>query len=251
MKPFFSYYGSKYTVARYLGPPRAPVVIEPFAGSAAYSVRWEPRKAILCDINPDIVALWKWLIGAAPDDIAAIPDTFEDFSEIMALPRGAQILVRFWIAKGRERPASRLSPWYFRHRKDADCRVWGAAIKRRLIAQLPKIKGWEIHHASWEEIDVGRFGDDVHWHIDPPYSSAAGRKYPFSSVDYEALANWCRKLPGAVDVCEQAGATWLPFEPLCTVNAGRGRHSGTISNEVVFRRGAGVLPLVAPIEEVA
>ena len=236
MKPFFSYYGSKYTVAKHLGPPRAPVVIEPFAGSAAYSVRWEPEKAILFDANPAIVALWEWLITAAPGDVAAIPDSFDDFSDVAALPEGASYLVRLWIAKGRAEPSGALSPWYFRYRNARDCRVWGPAVKQRIISQLPKIREWEIHQASWDEIDVGRFGNDVHWHIDPPYSSPAGRRYPHDHVDYDKLADWCRRLPGDVDVCEQEGAEWLPFSPLCSVVTARGRRTGAVSHEAVWRK---------------
>lgn len=54
MRPFFSYYGAKYTVAKYAGAPRRDLVIEPFAGSAAYATRYAPRRAALYDINPDI-----------------------------------------------------------------------------------------------------------------------------------------------------------------------------------------------------
>ena len=31
-------------------------------------------------------------------------------------------------------------------------------------------------------------------------------------IDYARLADWCRALPGTVDVCENVGADWLPFQ---------------------------------------
>lgn len=33
---------------------------------------------------------------------------------------------------------------------------------------------------------------------------------------------WCKDRRGQVIVCENAGATWLPFEPLATIKATRG-----------------------------
>jgi hypothetical protein len=54
------------------------------------------------------------------------------------------------------------------------------------------------------------------WFVDPPYNNAAGNGYKFGAklLDFARLAEWCRALPGQVMVCENAGATWLPFRPL-------------------------------------
>ena len=232
MRPFFSYYGAKYTAAAHLGAPRRDVVIEPFAGSACYSTRWNVRRAKLYDVSPDICALWDFLIHSSEQDIAAIPDAFEDFEQVANLPRGPQLLVRFWVAKGRAEPTNVLSPWYFEWRNATDCRVWGPAVKQRITRQKPCIESWTIDQCSWDEIPV----IEAHWHVDPPYNNAPGSRYPFSDVDFVGLADWCRNLPGAVDVCENSGAAWLEFEDLCEVVSSRGRRSGATSKEVVWRK---------------
>lgn len=232
MRPFFSYYGSKYTGAKHYGPPRHETVIEPFAGSACYSTRWRVRRAKLYDISPDICLLWDWLINSSEADVKAIPDSFENFDEIMALPAGPQTLVRFWVAKGRAEASGALSPWYFKYRNAGDCRVWSAAVKQRIIRQKPGIADWRIEQASWEQIPMA----EAHWHVDPPYNNSAGARYPFSDVDYAALASWCRALPGEVDVCEQYGAQWLPFVPLYEVVTSRGRRTGAVSKEAIWRK---------------
>ena len=59
-----------------------------------------------------------------------------------------------------------------------------------------------------------------------------GRYYRIRSVDYDRLGAWCRRLPGQTIVCEQAGATWLPFRPLATIKSTRGT-----SEEVVWTSG--------------
>ena len=73
------------------------------------------------------------------------------------------------------------------------------------------------------------------WHIDPPYNNEAGSRYPNSDLTYSSLAAWCRGLPGHVDVCENVGADWLPFSPLYEVVTSRGRRSGVVSREAVWR----------------
>jgi len=82
MKPFFSYYGAKYTASSYLGPPRYPVVVEPFAGSACYSTRWNVHQAKLYDVSFDICDLWDFLIHSSESDIMSIPDKFENMDQV-------------------------------------------------------------------------------------------------------------------------------------------------------------------------
>lgn len=232
MRPFFSYYGAKYTAAKYLGAPRHETVVEPFAGSAAYSVRWAPKRAKLYDVSADICALWDFLIHCSPADIDRLPDEFEHIEQVMALPLGPQMLCRFWVAKGRAEPSGALSPWYRAYRNAQDCRVWSAPVKRRIVEQKPRIAEWTVDQCSWDRVPQ----DTAHWHVDPPYDNAAGRRYPNAKVEYAALAAWCRALPGEVDVCENEGADWLPFSPLCEVVTSRGRRSGAVSREVVWRK---------------
>jgi hypothetical protein len=234
MRPMFSYYGAKYTGAKHYGPPRRDLVIEPFAGSAAYSVRWCPPRVKLYDVSPDICDLWDFLIHSSERDIESIPDQIESDLQLHALPRGQRLLCSFWVAKGRAEPSSKLSPWYFQYRNARDCRVWGPKVKARILAQKPYITRWEIDCLSWDRVPL----EDAHWFIDPPYNNGPGRRYPYprQGIDYLALGDWCRALPGAVDVCENVGAEWLPFSPLYEVVSSRGRRDGTVSQEALWRK---------------
>lgn len=232
VRPFFSYFGGKWTVAGYLGRPRQRLVIEPFAGSACYATRWNARRVRLYDVSPDICSLWDFLISCSEADLAAIPDRFEDFAQIERLAPGPQMLVRFWTGKGRAHPGRTLSPWYHEFKDSGHAQVWGPTVKARLIAQKPLLADWSIDCLPWDRVPV----TEAHWHIDPPYSGPPGRKYPFDKIDYPALAEWVRALPGSVDACENEGATWLPFQPLCEVVTSRGRRSGAVSSEAVWRK---------------
>lgn len=233
MRPFFSYYGAKYTGAKHYGPPRHETVIEPFAGSACYSTYWNVKRAKLYDVSSDICDLWDFLINCSARDIEAIPDSFSCNEEFLALQRGPRLLCAFWVSKGRAEPSTTLSPWYHQYKNARYCQVWGAAVKRRIVAQKPLISDWSISQCSFESVPL----QEAHWHIDPPYNNAPGSRYPHSQIDYARLAAWVRTLPGHVDVCENSGATWLPFNDLYNVVSSRGRRSGAVSKEAVFRRG--------------
>lgn len=230
MRPFFSYYGSKWTGAKHYGPPRHELVIEPFAGSACYSTRWDAPNVRLYDLSTDVCDLWDFLINCSCADIESIQDSFDTDDEFLSLPRPARLLCGFWVSKGRAQASRNLSPWYFTYRDCNDCKVWGPAVKARIIAQKPRIAGWSIDCMSWDKIPL----NEAHWHVDPPYNNLPGSRYPHSNLDYNALADWCQGLPGHVDVCENEGADWLPFKPLYQVVSCRGRRSGAVSKEVVW-----------------
>jgi hypothetical protein len=229
MRPFFSYFGSKHNLARHLGPPRRPLVIEPFAGSACYSLYWNVRRAILVDIDPIIAGIWRYLIRVSPEEILSLPWRLDRCEELPPnIPQEARDLIGFWLDRGMARPVSRRSNWA--RQPQSWTKVWSRTIQLRIASQLHRIRDWQVIEGDYHDApDV-----EAHWHIDPPYQ-IAGHGYVCNSsqLDYAALAAWCRSRPGFVQVCENRGADWLPFEDFREVNntgiAGRGR-----SVEVLF-----------------
>ena len=96
LRPFFSFYGSKWRLAPRYPPPRYATIIEPFAGSAGYSLRYPEREIILIDKDPIVAGLWRWLISASPDDILSLPvlkrgESLDDYE----MPREARWLMGF------------------------------------------------------------------------------------------------------------------------------------------------------------
>jgi hypothetical protein len=83
---------------------------------------------------------------------------------------------------------------------------------RRLCYVIPRIAHWRITEQDYRDLPQTEPEDTVY--VDPPYANAAGRVYAHGGLDYAALAEWCRARRGTVIVCEQIGATWLPFAPL-------------------------------------
>lgn len=206
MKPFFPFFGSKYRIAKRYGAPRHPAVVEPFAGSATYSVYWEPKHVLLMDRDIFIVEAWRWLISASPAEVMALPIEFETTDDL-DLPAGAKYVIGFWLNKGGSHPNKKPGKWWAKYRHDGQCRVWSESARARIAGQVDKIRHWQIEQADFRQSPE----EVAHWFIDPPYI-VAGHKYRGPANDYAAIAEFCRSRQGFVQVCENEGADWLPFK---------------------------------------
>lgn len=225
MRPLFRWFGSKWQMAKHYGPPRSDLVIEPFAGSAGYSVYWQPKHVILYDLEDRVVKLWEWLIGCSVKDIMDLPDWIESPSMVLEQRPEVELLMTCWMSFGRrEKLHKESSMLYYNdfvatYRDGApptkrvpggDTSAWGPGAKRRLIRQKPLIDKWKVVKSDYKDVD----NTDAHWFIDPPYQSQMKVYNKDDVIDYKHLADWSKSRNGPTDVCEQIGADWLPFEPL-------------------------------------
>lgn len=224
LNPFFSYFGSKYRVGRHYSEPKYSTIIEPFAGSAGYSLRFPDKRVQLIDSYEPIVQLWNYLIKVSEEEILSLP--VRDFDrdhpvDALRIAPEAKLLLGFWLTESQTSASryplsqSRGGNWTKR--------------KRALVAdQLQYIRHWKAQHASYADIvDPG----PATWFIDPPYQQA-GRRYRQRNIDYGHLADWCKSRQGQVIVCEQHPAAWLPFVPLIEHNNASNRSY----KEVVYER---------------
>ena len=239
MKTFWNYYGGKWRAALRYPAPAHRTIIEPFAGAAGYSVRHYDHDVVLIDSDEIIAGIWSYLIGASPDEIMALPDRVDCVDDLDS-PQEARWLIGFNLNAAKALPCRTPSSW-MREKMDSDpgsANFWGPARKRRIASQVGKIKHWRIIHGSYTDApDV-----PATWFIDPPYQ-VAGKHYRHGSagIDYGNLGSWCRARDGRVVVCENAGATWLPFESFGEIKASANNRSGGISKEVVWIQDASAL----------
>jgi len=221
IRPFFSYYGGKWRNApRQYPPPSRDLIVEPFAGSAGYATRYHDRGVVLCDSDPAVAAVWRFLISATKSDILAIPDLPHGLSvDDLGLDPGPAALVGFWLNRGGARPKKRASAWMRSGARTRPGSYWGGVVRNRLAAQVEKINHWRFVEGDYTCTESA---GDATWFIDPPYRSA-GKHYRHGSsrIDYNELASWCRRRRGQVIVCEQAGARWLPFSVVGTNKTAR------------------------------
>lgn len=226
--PLFPFYGSKWRDAKRYPAPRHETVIEPFAGSAGYSLWWLPSRVRLLDRDPIIVGLWEYLIGASSREIQRLPDLEPGQSvDDIDIPQEARWLIGFWLNRGSAQPKKTQTA--FSSRTDRSQLNWSERARERIAANLHLVRDWQVRLGSFETISRHR---EATFFIDPPYVDK-GRYYRFSDIDYCQLAEWVRFIPGQVMVCEQDGADWLPFVSLASVKSTKGR-----SHEAIWIGGA-------------
>ena len=214
IKPFISYYGGKYRAAPRYPEPRHDLIIEPFAGSAGYAMRYHWLDVMLIDANEIIAGIWDYLISAPSSEVLSLPlftSSEQTIADLGPLCQEARWLIGMWCTHASDHPYTKPGKW-LRDDIDAgrDTGKWGEKIRHRLASQQQYIRHWQIVHGPYTYApDI-----DATWFVDPPYDNQAGRHYRCKFSDYEGLAKWCRERPGQVMVCENSGATWLPFRGL-------------------------------------
>jgi len=233
LPPFFTYFGGKWRAAPKYPRPIHGTIIEPFAGSAGYSLRYADRKIILIEKSEAIAGIWRYLIGATEREILALPLLERGQSiDAIALPQEARGLLGMWVGRGLASPRKSLSIWPARPEDGSkEMCSWSAVVRARIARGLHRIRHWIVRCADYREApDV-----EATWFIDPPYETQ-GVNYACGSadLDFTELAGWCRSRRGQVMVCEATGAAWLPFQSFGAFKSAQRTHGRVRSAEALW-----------------
>lgn len=204
----WSYYGAKTNIIDSYPVPKYDKIIEPFAGTARYALKYFEKEVLLVDKYKVITDIWQWLQKCSPNDILKLPipgpdQTTDDLTYDCI---EAKWLVGFVIHFGALCPGKKVTPHYRNKRPN------GINYSLNRIANnLFKIKHWTIIHGSFEEIK----NETATWFIDPPYQNG-GHKYIVNNKDlnYKFLAEWSEKRIGQIIICETIKADWMEFKPM-------------------------------------
>jgi site-specific DNA-adenine methylase len=205
----FRYLGRKNRLSKYYPEPKYNTIIEPFAGSAAYSMLYYDRKVILCELDPLIYEIWDYIINkATPRRIMKFPILVRGQSlrdpKYSWMKQVEKNLVGYFLNSATSRPSMIPSP-------SKPYNKWNEKNRKQLSIDIQKVKHWRIIYGSYEQL---RNYKKATWFIDPPYQGRGGSCYKMSNkyIDYRKLAKWCRNRNGQVIVCENEEANWLPFK---------------------------------------
>lgn len=194
----WSYYGSKSKIVKYYPEPKHNKIIEPFAGTARYALRYWDRSVLLVEKYDVIYNIWKYLQSASTKDILSLPD----IEPKQMIPKTgfdpADHLMYFCAARGNALTG---------HKAGSFC-GWNRN-KKEIADKLYKIKHWEIILGDYKDLE----NKNATWFIDPPYQ-ALGYRYKHHDIDYKSLADWCKARNGQTIVCENEDGNWLDFKPL-------------------------------------
>jgi site-specific DNA-adenine methylase len=200
----WSYYGRKTKVIKYYPDPIHDKIIEPFAGTAVYSLwqnNWK-KDVLLIDKYDVVIKTWHYLQQAKKEDILSLPDMeYKDkVDDHEQLSQEEKWLIGWNINGGSAQPKKTAMKF----------NVWNR-VKLQIADSLHKIKHWDIRQGDYIDLE----NEEATWYIDPPYQFG-GQYYRHSNkkLDYNNIADWCKERNGQVIVCENTKADWLPFEPL-------------------------------------
>jgi hypothetical protein len=245
LAPFFTFYGGKYRAAPHYPKPQYDTIVEPFAGSAGYAMRYPDRKVTLVERDPVIAGTWRYLLGAEPEDVLRLPDLAPGQSvDDLSLRQEERWLIGWWLNKGTASPCKTPGKWMRDvyagvYGDKTDRFLWGPRVRERIARQMPAIRHWKLLEGDYSTApDV-----EATWFIDPPYAGA-GKHYRFGSatLDYVALAAWCRTRQGQVTVCENDGADWLPFQHFRDIKASEAKQGGKVSREAIWQKAPKAFP---------
>lgn len=224
----FSYYGSKSKIAHLYPAPTHDLIVEPFAGSARYSLLHWKKDVLLCDLSEHVYQVWLYLLEASEKDVLGLPDVPSKVSldNYKFLSDAERYLIGFHLCRGKAKP-----------RKVGHGQNSWARDKERIAKNLHKIRHWHILKTAFSNIP----NYEATWFIDPPYKNTQERpsntdRYPHGNLDYNNLAEWIRTRRGQVIACEGDGANYLPFILLKTVHANTNNRTTKRNEELIFSR---------------
>lgn len=183
----------------------------------------------LYDINHVICGVWDYLIRSSEEEILSLPLEFESTNDLK-ISQEAKWLIGFCINTASSTPGII---------KSSRCKSiagsfssgnnWGESFRYRITLQQQYIRHWKVELRSYETIPEQRGT----WFIDPPYQGYDGTLYPHKINNYLKLGLWCRQQKRQVIVCDQNGATYLPFRELASFKM-QDRNGGKECHEVFW-----------------
>jgi site-specific DNA-adenine methylase len=239
LKSPVSYYGGKGPIVHRYSTPQFKLIIEPFAGSAAYAFRHaENHDVWINDVDARTFSMWQFL--TSPDAADVIRQYFpleakqgDDVTKIVPVDKVPEGFIE--VLRAQANMGSQGARGVHNVITKFGVIRWKIFYKQLMTVVVPRVKNWKVTNLSYAEMET----DNVKatYFVDPPYQNAAGSRYRHSSVDYEHLAQWCRTRHGQVIVCENHGANWLPFGLLyCNWVGVRRRDRSVTAGEVVWEK---------------
>jgi site-specific DNA-adenine methylase len=216
----FYYYGRKEKVFRYYPQPKHDLIIEPFAGSAVYSLKNYTKDVIILDKDKKIIDIWNYLKDTSSEEILSLPlinvgQTLHD-DEFSHLTEVQKDLISFFCNPSSAQPKRSVGKF----------NIWHEKNRLRLSNDVNKIRHWVIMCGDYKDIP----NQTATWFIDPPYQGNGGKYYKHgnNNIDYDELKNWVLERQGQVIVCENSEATWMDFKPLKNLQGQRRKTSEVI-----------------------
>lgn len=262
-KSALSYYGGKSRIIHRYPAPEYPLIIEPFAGAAAYAMKWAGTEIrtpewisatgshmqlglnVHCwinDLDEKTHAIWQFLTSPLASDLASvIPASVPVGQKVSELTLWDDVLAShvvpdvvsqgmLYLLQAEANHGTQGARGIHDQVTSIGANCW-PRLKRKLEWVIPHVKSFKVTMLDYRELpDV-----EATWFVDPPYNNPAGMRYRTSGgIDYRELGEWCKSRRGQVIVCENAGADWLDFQPLIERQGIKSSYQKSTAMEVIW-----------------
>jgi len=233
--PLFKWFGSKWLSSKTLPAPQHDHILEPFAGSAGYALRYGgfPRQVTIWEEDPNLQKLWTFLITATSDVILRIPLGVPIGTDIrhLEMSEGQALLLKHWQRTNNVGDCWTVSPWGHLPGQ------WTANTRARVADEVGLITHWKLEPVRWDQ--------EATYFVDPPYLYNYRYRFKTAGFDHKALAaKVLGTLPRAqVIMCEalcqktHVEPTYLPFSYFGSrITSRRKATENHHSKELIFHR---------------
>jgi hypothetical protein len=238
ISPLFKWFGSKWQSAKRYPPPEHDRIVEPFAGGAGYALNHVDKSVFLWEDDPNLFALWTWLLQAKPEEILTIPLGVPVGTDIrtLGMNRGQELLLKHWQRTNNVGDCWTISPWGHLPGQ------WTANTRARVAEESQAIRHWRVVPPI-DLVDL-----PCTWFIDPPYLYNYRYRKGLPDFDYDALSSLVQTIhsESLIIACEAArrsdGAIpdYLNFKPSHrSVTSRRKPSQSHHSNELTYVRRPG------------
>ncbi len=232
--PLFKWFGSKWLSSRLLPEPQHNLIVEPYAGSAGYSLRHFTNRVIVWDDDCNLQTLWRFLVKASHFEILDIPIDIPEGTDIrsLGLSTGQAMLLKHWQRTNNVGNTWTTSPWGHLPGQ------WTRNTRARIAAEVSAISHWEVKPIPWTLIDCTYF-------IDPPYEYNYRYAFKREGFSHSELAKRVMAIeyPAQIIVCEaicpktRRTPSYLPFEFFGDrITSRRKKSENHHSKELIYER---------------
>ena len=205
MRTAFSFYGGKGMLSSKYPPPKYKTIVEPFAGGAAYSLKYYNHDCILIEKNKDVCAVWEYIKNPNKKELEKIPQHITPGMKVsdFKIDNPAFInILRF---------AANVGTGGTKKKMETITKIGAKHFYKNTVQKIlfwtDKIKHWQIYNGDYFDFDFG----EASYFIDPPYQNQAGTLYKYGSkvIDYTNLKKYISTLKGQIIICENSESEWI------------------------------------------
>jgi DNA adenine methylase len=207
LPPLFAYMGSKQRMVKKLKPyfnTDFNTYVEPFCGGASvfFGIDMEGKKAVISDLNDDIIEAYKGVRDMKDYDYAALPE----YAKHMTIEEMTEFIENAPCYGFEKYVATSMKQYYtfqcqgkgkLYNRLLTKCKTHFKRMNAETLSKYQaKLKNAKIINSEYRYVIDKYDAEDTLFYLDPPYERKNTKFYKYDDMDYEELATILKNIKG-------------------------------------------------------